>query len=121
MSTGAAVVTLTSIFMISFPYTKHLNAVIGVDQAAAVLMTTTRTARSLGIPEDHWVYLHGGQDAHDIWFLSHRPDLAASPAIDACVGDALGQAGIGLDDIDLFDLYSCFPCMPVSRRKTRDR
>jgi len=104
--------------MISFPYTKHLNAVIGVDQAAAVLMATTRTARSLGIPEDRWVYLHGGQDAHDIWFLSHRPDLAASPAIDACVGDALGQAGIGLEDIDLFDLYSCFPCMPRLAQET---
>jgi acetyl-CoA C-acetyltransferase len=104
--------------MISFPYTKHLNAVIGVDQAAAVLMTTTRVARSLGIPEDRWVYLHGGQDAHDIWFLSERPDLAASPAIGACVGDALGQAGINLDDIDQFDLYSCFPCMPRLAQET---
>ncbi|UCC14884.1 MAG: acetyl-CoA acetyltransferase [Gammaproteobacteria bacterium] len=104
--------------MVSFPYTKYFNAVINVDQAAAVLMTTTGTARTLGIPEDRWVYLHGGQDAHDIWFVSHRPELAESPAIAACVGDALGQAGIGLDEVSLFDLYSCFPCMPRLSQQT---
>ncbi|MGD1976278.1 MAG: acetyl-CoA acetyltransferase [Gammaproteobacteria bacterium] len=103
--------------MISFPYTKYLNAVINVDQAAAVILTTTRVARELAIPEDRWVYLHGGQDAHDIWYVSHRPDLAESPAIKACVEDALDQAGIGVEQVSLFDLYSCFPCMPELARK----
>jgi acetyl-CoA C-acetyltransferase len=98
--------------MIAFPYTKYLNAVMEVDQAAAVIMTSAGTARSLGIDEDRWVYLHGGQDAHDLWYVSERPSLADSPAIAACVGDALAQAGIGVDGIDAFDLYSCFPCMP---------
>lgn len=103
--------------MISFPYTKYLNAVINVDQAAAVILTTASTARELEIPEDRWVYLHGGQDAHDIWYVSQRPDLAESPAIKACVEDALDQAGIGVERVDLFDLYSCFPCMPELARK----
>lgn len=98
--------------MIAFPYTKYLNSVMDVDQAAAVIMTTAATARSLGIPEDRWVFLHGGQEAHDLWFVSQRPALAESPAIAACVGDALAQAGIGVGEIDEFDLYSCFPCMP---------
>jgi acetyl-CoA C-acetyltransferase len=103
--------------MISFPYTKYLNAVINVDQAAAVVMTTTKVARELGVPEDRWVYLHGGQDAHDIWYVSQRPDFSESPAIRACVEDALDQAGIGVEDVDLFDLYSCFPCMPRLTQK----
>lgn len=103
--------------MIAFPYTKYLNAIMQVDQAAAVIMTTTENARRLGIPESKWVYLHGGQDGHDLWFVSERPDLAESPAIKFCVEDALRQAGLGLGEIDFFDFYSCFPCMPrISRR-----
>jgi acetyl-CoA C-acetyltransferase len=98
--------------MISFPYTKLLNANIFVDQAAALIMTTPQTAHKFGIPEEKWVYNHGGQDAHDIWFISERKDIADSPAINACVQDALQQAGLTLDDISFFDFYSCFPCMP---------
>ena len=98
--------------MIAFPYTKYLNAILKVDQAAALIMTTTEVARSLGVPEARWVYLHGGQDAHDIWFVSQRPDVADSIAIKACTEDALQQAGRGLDDVSCFDFYSCFPCMP---------
>ena len=111
-SAGEAVDAAPDNRMIAFPYTKFLNAVMAVDQAAALVMTTTEVARSLGIPEERWVYLHGGQDAHDIWFLSHRPDITDSPAIKACVEDSLQQARLGLDDIGCFDLYSCFPCMP---------
>ncbi len=98
--------------MISFPYTKLLNANVYVDQAAALIMTTPQAARRLGIPEEKWVYIHGGQDAHDIWFISEREDIADSPAINACVQDAFQQAEITLGDIGFFDFYSCFPCMP---------
>jgi acetyl-CoA C-acetyltransferase len=98
--------------MLGYPYTRHLNSEMYVDQAAAAILTTEETARALGVPESKWVYLHGGQDAHDLWFVSERPDLAASPAIEACVGDALGQASIELDRVSFFDLYSCFPVMP---------
>ena len=97
--------------MVGFPYTKFLTA-CPADMAAALIMTTTDVARRLGVPEEKWVYLHGGQDAHDEWFVSNRPDLAHSPAIKAIVQDALSQANIGLDAISFFDLYSCFPCMP---------
>ncbi len=103
--------------MIAYPYPKYLAAAINVNQAAALLMTTTATARTLGIPESRWVYLHGGQDAHDEWFPSQRPDLADSPALRACVRDALEQAGITLEQIDCFDFYSCFPCMPRLARR----
>jgi acetyl-CoA C-acetyltransferase len=98
--------------MISFPYTKLLNANVYVDQAAALIMTTPTVARRLAIPEEKWVYIHGGQDAHDIWFISERGDIADSPAIKACVEDSLQQAQVLLEDLSFFDLYSCFPCMP---------
>jgi acetyl-CoA C-acetyltransferase len=95
--------------MICFPYTKRMNAIIEVDQAAAIIMTGSQTARELGIPEDRWVYLWGCGDANDKWFISDRIDLHSSPALRAATGRALGMAGLTAHDIDIFDLYPCFP------------
>jgi acetyl-CoA C-acetyltransferase len=98
--------------MIAFPYPKYMNAIMEVDQAAAVLLTNVGTARRLGIPRAKWVYLWGGGDATDQWFVSDRVDLHGSPAIRAAGRAAFEQAGVGIERIDLFDLYSCFPCAP---------
>jgi acetyl-CoA C-acetyltransferase len=95
--------------MICFPYPKRMNAIIAVDQAAAVIMTGSETARELGIPEDRWVYLWGCGDADDKWFVSDRINLHSSPAIRTATSRALAMAGLTMDEIDLFDLYSCFP------------
>jgi acetyl-CoA C-acetyltransferase len=56
------------------------------------------------------VYLHGCGQATDKWFVSDRVNYHHSPAIKAATGRALGMAGLTADDIDFFDLYSCFPC-----------
>ena len=66
---------------VGYPYTKYLNAVIEVDQAACVVMTSVGKARALGIPESKWVYLHGCADAADIWNVSERVNYHSSPAI----------------------------------------
>jgi acetyl-CoA C-acetyltransferase len=95
--------------MVGFPYPKLMNAIIETDQAAAVIMTGSQTARELRIPEERWVYLHGCGDATDKWFVSERVDYHSSPAIRAATQRALSMAGIGVDDIAMFDLYSCFP------------
>ena len=95
--------------IIAFPYPKLMNAIIDVDQAAAVLMTSVGMARTLGVPQDRWIYLQGCGDAHDLWFVTERRDFASSPAIAAAGEQALAMAGVGIADIDLFDLYSCFP------------
>ncbi|WP_419848167.1 acetyl-CoA acetyltransferase [Candidatus Poriferisocius sp.] len=96
--------------MIGFPYTKYLNAVLNTDQAGAYVMTSVAKARELGIPEDRWVYWWGGHNAaEEAWFASTRPNFAECPSMkDSSVG-ALSQAGVGVDDIALFDFYSCFP------------
>lgn len=94
---------------ICFPYPKRMNAIMAVDQAAAVIMTGSETAKALGIAEEKWVYVHGGSEADDKWFVSDRVDYSHSPAIKAATGRALSQAGVGVDDIDFFDIYSCFP------------
>lgn len=93
---------------ISFPYTKRMVANDRVNQAAAVLMTTTGKARELGIPEDKWVYLHGYADIAERSLLE-RQNLGESPALKLAYEEALRNAGITIDDVEFLDIYSCFP------------
>lgn len=94
---------------ICFPYPRLMNANAIIDQAAAVLLTSVEKAREWGIPQDRWVFLHGCADGTDTWVVSEREALDASPAIKGCTRVALDMAGRRLDDVDAFDLYSCFP------------
>jgi acetyl-CoA C-acetyltransferase len=94
---------------IGYPYTRAMNPILEVDMAAAVIMTTVGKARELGIEPERWIYLRGGADVNDIWYVSERPALHRSPAIHAAYQAVSAQAGIALDEISLFDIYSCFP------------
>jgi acetyl-CoA C-acetyltransferase len=96
--------------MIAFPYPKRMNAVMEVDQGAAVILTSAGRARALGIDPARFVYLWGSADAHDHWWVSERVDLATSPAIRAAGTAALAAAGVTIADVEIVDLYSCFPC-----------
>lgn len=94
---------------IGFPYTKTMNAIMDVDQGAALILTSVATARRLGVPEERWVYVWGGAEASDRWYIRERENFHSSPAIRA-VGEAtLDAAGITLDEVNHFDIYSCFP------------
>jgi len=94
---------------IGYPYTRAMNPILEVDMAAAVLMTTVGKARELGIDRERWIYLRAGADVNDTWYVSERPALHRSPAIHAAWQAVCAQAGITLDEISLFDIYSCFP------------
>jgi acetyl-CoA C-acetyltransferase len=98
--------------MISFPYPKFVNAIMDVDQAAALLLTSVGTARQLGIAEEKWIYIRGVADTVDHWFVSDRVNYHSSPAIRLAGQGALAQAGLGIDEVRHLDLYSCFPCAP---------
>jgi len=95
--------------MVAFPYTKQMNSMIGVNQAAAVIMTSLEKARSLGIAVEKMVFLHGCADANDHWNLLERVNFHSSPAMHRCAQEALKMAGKSINDIAHFDLYSCFP------------
>ena len=94
--------------LIADPYPKHMVARDGVNQGAAVLLTSVGRARELGIDESQWVYLHGHADTKEKG-IDQRPDLGASPAMVAAYTSALSRAGVSLDEVSYFDLYSCFP------------
>lgn len=95
--------------MISFPYTKFMNPIMAVNQAAALILTSTDVARELAIPPAKWVYLLGGAEAEEKWLLSDRVNYWSSPAIREMTAASLDMAGLSVDRIDFFDLYSCFP------------
>jgi acetyl-CoA C-acetyltransferase len=106
-----AIATVTSENrLIAFPYPKRMNAIIDVDQAAAVILTSVGRARALGIDPSRWVHLWGSAAAHDKWFVSERVDFTSSPAIRATGRAALETAGADVAGVAHFDLYSCFPC-----------
>ncbi|MAT93008.1 MAG: acetyl-CoA acetyltransferase [Halioglobus sp.] len=94
---------------IGFPYTRAMNAVLEVDMAAAVVLTTAGRARALGIDQARWIYLRGGADVNDIWYPSERDNLHSSPAIGLAWRALSAAAGLDLDDLTHFDIYSCFP------------
>ncbi|MGH2785461.1 MAG: acetyl-CoA acetyltransferase [Actinomycetota bacterium] len=98
--------------MIAYPYTKLMNAFLLVNQAAATILCDTESARRFGIPEDRWVYPLGGAGADDPMDVLERVGYARAPAMEASLDDALAITGRALDDVDLFELYSCFPCVP---------
>jgi acetyl-CoA C-acetyltransferase len=94
---------------IGFPYPKYMNAIMDVDQGAALLLTSAGEARRLGIPDDRCVYIWGCGEATDHWFITERVNLYSSPAMRANTRSAMEMAGVGVDEITHFDLYSCFP------------
>jgi acetyl-CoA C-acetyltransferase len=94
---------------ICFPYPKLMNAIIAVDMAAALVLMSDEEADRRGIPPARRVAFLAGAGALDPWTLTERRELSRSPGCVAAAHAALEHAGLGVDDVDLLDLYSCFP------------
>src|SRR5208283_3639611 len=94
--------------MVAYPYTKLMTAIMDVDMAAALVLASAAKADALGVPEERRVYLRGWGYAEDPVHVAGHPELWRSPGLAAASGDALSGAGIGIDDVAHFDLYSCF-------------
>jgi len=95
--------------MISWPYPKLMNSNNMVDQSAAVVLCSVQKATYLQIPRDTWVFPHAGTDSHDTYGIAERDELHRSPAIRIGAARVLELAGVGVDDLDHVDVYSCFP------------
>jgi acetyl-CoA C-acetyltransferase len=96
-------------YEIADPYLKWHVAQDAVNQGAALVMTSVEQARALGVAEDKWIYLHGYAQAADR-FVTERPDLSRSRAMQLVLKRALDSAGKSVNEMTCFDLYSCFPC-----------
>jgi len=94
--------------MICDPYPRLMVARDTVNQGAAAVMMSVGAARRLSVPEDKWVYLRGHASQTEQALLD-RTELHVSHSAKNAVAEALRTAGIDMDDVATFDLYSCFP------------
>lgn len=98
--------------MICTPYPLLMNAFNTVNLASAILLTSTTHARRLQIPETQWIYPLGGagtSDASEFWL---RPNYHSSPSISRSLATALSVSNTTPAELDLIDIYSCFPIVP---------
>jgi acetyl-CoA C-acetyltransferase len=111
--------------MQAFPYTRFHCSTWNVDQAAALLLCTEAKADALGIAEAQRIYPVASAESGHMMPLSARADIAQ------CIGAQLAaealyrETGIAPDEIDLVELYSCFPiaveCFAEAARIPADR
>jgi acetyl-CoA C-acetyltransferase len=94
---------------VCFPYPKRMNAIMEVDQAAALVIMSSDEADRRSIPDNQRVGFLGGASATDAWTPTERASLTSSPAYRAAASAALEDAALYETEVELFDLYSCFP------------
>ncbi len=103
---------------VASPYPKLMTSNLNVDQGGAVVMCSVEAAEALGIPRDRWVFPWSGVGAADHWYPTNRWAFDQSPAMRISGLRTLELAGLGIDDCDLIDLYSCFPvAVQVAQRE----
>jgi len=104
--------------MVGFPYTKYMNSIIRVNQSSALVITSAKKARELGIPESKWIFMHAAANLNDIWNITERENLHSSPAIRKCSEAIFNKTDCNLSDVSFFDLYSCFPsAVQIAKRE----
>lgn len=94
--------------MIVYPYTKRMNAIMDVDQSAAIVIVSDTFLEKHGLTPRSAAVL-GGAGAEEIWNPIEREDLSKCPAMELSIQQALARSGLTAGDIDAMDLYSCFP------------
>lgn len=94
--------------MVAYPYTKNMVAMIDVDIAAALIVTSEAWADAHGIAHKNRIYPWTSCYAQDPVYIAVRPDLWKSHAMEAAAHETLSAAHVSIDDVRHIDLYSCF-------------
>lgn len=116
--TAAEIVTPTADNRpIAFPYTKLMVANSSVNQGAGFIVTSLAEARRRGVPEARIIYVGRGAAAHEADDFLARDRYDKSPSMEMCLNRVLEWNQVGADDLDLAELYSCFPCVPKMARR----
>lgn len=96
-------------YPISLPYSKLLIAQDAVNQSSALLLASVGYARELNIDPRQWIFIEAYADGED-QHLSLREDPGRSCAMERVLSAAMDRAEATPADMDLVDIYSCFPC-----------
>lgn len=94
--------------LVTYPYTQRLIARDQVNQSAAVVVVSTKLADQAGIPQNQRIYLHGYASAGERP-VSLRSQLGQATSAGLALKTALRLADKTASDMDLIDIYSCFP------------
>ena len=103
--------------MLAYPYTRSMVANSGVNQSAAVIVTSVGRARALGVAADRMVHVGYGAAADEAPGNLDRESFVSSPAMQVALRRTLDFNGLVAADLDLVELYSCFPCVPKMARR----
>ncbi len=102
---------------IAFPYCKLMVANSSVNQGAAFIVTSLTEARARGIRDDQVIFVGRGAAAHEPVDLMARANYVESPSMIVSMRKALELNSLMTADLDLVELYSCFPCVPKMARR----
>lgn len=106
--------------LIAFPYTKLMVANASVNQGAAFIVTSLARAKAHGLAETQLVYVGRGAAAREPGDVLARDRVDRSLSLEASLQGALRINGIASTDLDVVELYSCFPVMPKLARRAID-
>jgi acetyl-CoA C-acetyltransferase len=95
--------------MIAFPYAKAHVSQWNVDQAAGLILCSLAAARRAGVPDDRFIFPLAVAESNHMVPLTERRDLAASAGFRVAAERALAAARLSIDEVDLLEIYSCFP------------
>jgi acetyl-CoA C-acetyltransferase len=102
---------------IAFPYNKLMVANSSVNQGAGFLVTTLAIARERGVPDGSIIYIGHGVAAHESDEILDRDSFTRSAGMEVSLKRTLALNAMTIDDIDIAELYSCFPCVPKMARR----
>lgn len=102
---------------IAFPYLKLMVANSSVNQGAGFLVSSLAAARARGIGDDKMIFVGRGAAAHEPVDVLARAGFVESPSMAVSLRQALALNELSTADLDLVELYSCFPCVPKMARR----
>lgn len=102
---------------IAFPYTKLMVANSSVNQGAGFIVTSLAEARRRGVPDARIIYVGNGAAAHECDDPLARDRYDRSPSMHVSLRRTLELNAMSIEEIDLVELYSCFPCVPKMARR----
>ncbi len=94
---------------LAYPYNVRHASQWTVNQASALVICSAERAAAAGVPADRWLFAHVALHCSQAVTLTARQRLDAWPAMDVLGQAATRALGRPLSEIELAEVYSCFP------------
>lgn len=102
---------------IAFPYAKLMVANSSVNQGAGFIVASLAEARRRGVHDSKLIHIGAGAAAKEPADILARDRFDYSVSMETAIRRTLALNGLGADEFDFAELYSCFPCVPKMARR----